>query len=264
MRSSGLVLSFVLCAATAAAQPPATLIITPGPAARPDLGPRTLTPAMVACTDLPTATPPASALRIVAAHEGTNKQAYSTGDIVVLNGGTPQGLMAGQRFLARRLQMGFSGEGPSIDARGAVRTAGWLTVVAADEHSALARIEFACDSVMAGDFLDAYVEPTLPQSVTSDGPADFSNLGRVLFGADRRQSFGDGDVVNIDRGSAQGVTTGTRVAFYRDRRNGTPLVEMGAGVVVDVAGETAKVVITRARDEVRMGDYFAVRGAAAP
>lgn len=251
----------LLGAVTAAAQTPQIITLpprdTPG-----GLGARTLTPQTVACTDLPTSAPPSSPLRIVAAHAGTNHQIFNLGEIVVLNGGTPQGLMVGQRYFVRRLQFGLYGEPTSIISRGAIRTAGWLTVVAADEHSALARIDYECDAITAGDYLDPFVEPSLPPVIAADGPPDFANLGKILFGADRRQNFGAGDVLTIDRGSAHGIALGSRVAFYRDRLNGTPLVEMGAGVVVELFADTAKVVVVRSRDAVTMGDYFAVRGSA--
>jgi hypothetical protein len=88
------------------------------------------------------------------------------------------------------------------------------------------------------------------------------DLGRVLFGVDRRQTFGAGDLLNIDRGNARGVGPGTQVAFYRDRLNGTPLVEMGVGVVVEATEDTAKVVVTRASEAVMRGDYVVIRGTA--
>ena len=76
-----------------------------------------------------------------------------------------------------------------------------------------------------------------------------------LFGVDRRESFGAGDFLSIDRGIAQGVVAGARVAFYRDRANGTPLVEIGSGVVVEVSADTSKVVVQRSSEEIRRGDY---------
>jgi hypothetical protein len=98
--------------------------------------------------------------------------------------------------------------------------------------------------------------------VAGDGASNFADMGRVLFGSDRRQTFGAGDITNIDRGKAKGVGLGTRVAFYRDRQNGTPLFELGAGVVIDVAEESAKVIVVRAREAVTLGDYVAIRGTA--
>ena len=80
-----------------------------------------------------------------------------------------------------------------------------------------------------------------------------------MQGTDRNEMFGAGDFISIDRGSAQGLTAGTRVAFYRDRRNGTPLVELGRGIVLEVSATTAKVILEGARFVVRSEDYWGIR-----
>jgi hypothetical protein len=247
-------------AATASAQQ--LTVIAPSVTDR-TLGPRTITSNIVSCTDLPTQTIPTSPLRVVAAHSGLEHMLYVAGEIVVLNGGTPQGLMVGQKYFVRHLQLGLTAEPPSPTTPAPIRTAGYLTVVAADERFALARIDFTCDAIEAGDYLDPFVEPVLPTAVPADGAANFADMGRVLFGSDRREIFGAGDITNIDRGTAQGIGTGTRVAFYRDRQNGTPLVELGAGIVINTAQDSAKVIVIRAREAVTRGDYVAIRGTAA-
>jgi hypothetical protein len=262
MRTFGLVLSGVLLAAAPSLGQVSSLQVIEPAATNQHLGPRTVTPAIVACTDLPTTTTPEPALRVMAAHAGDDHTVYAPGEIVVINGGTPQGVMAGQRYFTRRLQLGIDGLEPSVTSHGAIRTTGWLTVVAADERFALARIDYACDNVETDDYLAPYVEPPLPQTAAAPGPPNFSDLGRVLFGSDRRQTFGAGDLANIDRGTAQGIGVGTRISFYRDRMNGTPLVEMGEGVVIETTADTSKVVLVRARDAVWRGDYVVIRGGA--
>jgi hypothetical protein len=257
MRTAGFFL-LLLVAAPAAAQTQTPLIaIAPSPG--PVLGPRTVIPALVACTDLPVSEPPSSPLQVLAPYADDLHEFSYRNDVVVLSGGTPQGLQPGQRFFTRRFRTPRNGEATSEKDRGSVRTSGWLTVIAADEHSALARIDYACDSVWAGDYLEPYVEPVLPQHVAPDGRTDFSGLAHVLAGIDRRESFGAGDILSIDRGASQAVAVGTRVVFYRDRLNGTPLVELGAGIVIEVSAETSKVVLDRARFAVVIGDYVAFK-----
>ena len=253
MRTAGFFLSLLL-AAPAAAQTPLGAI-APGPA----LGPKTLVPANVACTDVPVAAHASSPLHVLAPHGDDHHEFSYRNDVVVLSGGTPQGLQPGQRFFTRRFRTPRSGESISDKDRGTVRTSGWLTVIAADEYSALARIDYACDGVATGDYLDAYVEPVLPQEVAAEGKIDFSNMARVLSGVDRRESFGPGDLLSVDRGTSQGMTVGARIAFYRDRHNGAPLIELGSGIVVEVSGGTSKVVVERARFAVTTGDYAALR-----
>jgi hypothetical protein len=243
---------------TAAAQTPLTATAR-GAAVPEGYGPKTVTPAMIACTDLPTTGHAPATLRILAPHAADLHENASRGDLVVLNGGTPQGLMVGQRYFARRVLSPIAREPMSLENRGSILTSGWLTVVAADERSALARVEYACTSVQSGDYLEPYTEPVLPAAAKDDGRTNFGDLRRVLTGRDRREQFGAGDFLSIDRGASHGVVNGARVAFYRDRRNGTPLIELGVGTVVEVAAEASKVILDRASSTVRFGDYYGFR-----
>lgn len=244
----------------AAGQAPLGQIVAPA-AMSGILGPRTIIPATVACTDLPTASLVNPPLRVLAPHTGDHHEISRGGDVVVLNGGTPQGFAIGQRYFTRRLTPPVNREPMSDLDRGAIRTSGWLTVIAADERSALARIDYACTAIEAGDYLESYSDTPLPSPIAADGATDFSDLGRALSGVDRREQFGAGELLSIDRGSAHGMTAGSRVAFYRDRGNGAPLVEIGAGIVLEVAVNSAKVVLDRTQQEVRKGDYFGLRRA---
>jgi hypothetical protein len=258
MRTAGLLFGLLMTTAAAAAAQtvPAPAASLPGAQA---YGGKVLVPAIVACTDLPTATVPMPPLRILAPHTGDLRAGSSRNDVVVLNAGTPQGLAVGQRYFTRRVNGSISREMISATDRGAVRTTGWLTVVAADERFALARIDYACVTVEAGDYLEAYVEPAVPATPLADGPPNFSDMSRVLFGVDRHEAFGAGDLLSIDRGQSQGIAVGTRVAFYRDRMIGTPLYELGAGVVVEVSADTSKVAVERAAPEIKAGDYVVIR-----
>jgi hypothetical protein len=242
-------------AAMAAAQPPLASATPPPP-----LGPLTLTPTVVACTDVPTTSSPATDLRVLGLHNGDRRLNAARGDVVVLNGGTPQGFAIGQQYFTRRVRKP-SDHGPvTAENPAAVLTSGWLTVVAADARFSLARIDQSCVAIEAGDYLEPYVEPVLPTTVGEPGRTEFNELGRVLFGIWRRSAFGAGDLLSIDRGSSKGLTIGTRVAFYRDRRNGMPLVELAEGIVIEVSADSAKVVLERAAMEIRQGDLYGIRG----
>ena len=261
MRNSGFVLSAVLLFAVPAVAQTPLGALAPATPRREVIAPLTVTPTLVACADLPTTEgAPTPTYWIVTPHSPDDHTASVRDHIVVLNGGTPTGLLVGQRYFVRRWQPPINGEPTGPAARASIRTAGWLTVIAADERSSLARVDYSCDTLEAGDYLEPYVEPTIPDTLPADGPTNFSDLGRVLLGVDRRQSFGAGDFLSIDRGATRGAAIGTRVAFYRDRERGAPLVELGTGIVVEVSPETSKVVVQRAIDEIRAGDYYGVRG----
>jgi hypothetical protein len=252
-------LGVFLCTAGSATAQHAVLNASPPAQPASPFGATTLVPELVACTDQPTTSAPATPLHIVAPHAADRRRESSRGDLVVLNGGTLHGLTVGQRYFTRRLRRPADGLSMSEAQPGAIRTSGWLTIVAADERTAIGRVDYACVAVDAGDYLAPYAEPVLPAVAASDGAAPAELAGRVLFGRDGRESFGPGDLLSIDLGATQGLAGGTRLVFYRDRRNGTPLFEIGTGVVVEVSTGTSKVIVDRARQVITMGDLFGVR-----
>jgi hypothetical protein len=260
MRTAGVFLGILVSAAASAGAQPA-----PAPAAQPlglqAVGGKSVTPTIVACTDQPIVTVPTPTLRILSPHSADLRTATAKNELVVLGAGTPQGLAVGQRYFTRRIFGPITREPISATERAAVRTTGWLTVVAADERFSLARIDFACVAVEAGDYLEPYVEPSVPATPLADGPPDFSDMSHVLFGVDRHELFGAGDLLSIDRGESRGVKVGTRVVFYRDRMIGTPLYELGSGIVIEVSADTSKVAVERASPEIVGGDYVVIRRA---
>lgn len=234
--------------------------LVPASAGAQGLGPRTLLPIHVMCTDLPMATLPIPSLTIAGVQKADNRSGMAPGDLAVLAAGTPQGIAVGQRYLARR---------PHGGARVALDETGWvgahptgiLTVTAVDEQFALARVDQACDTVDIGDHLEPLVIPNLPVAAPAGGQANFADRAQVIFGRDRRLVFGDGDLFSIDRGTDNGITPGVRLAIYRDRLNGLPLVEVGEAVVVETAADTSRAVLVRVSDMVQAGDIAVVKAA---
>jgi hypothetical protein len=225
-------------------------------------GPLTLTPAMVTCTDVPITSKPVPRL-IVA---GPNRTA-------------DDGLAIGQRYISQRLitdpkRFPRPGEG-----YGDLRVTGWVTIRAIDSNNALASVDAVCDSVETGDFLEPAVDLALPTTAFPPLYPDFNDRGNIIFGADNRVLFGDGDVFSIDRGTAQGVQTGHRFAIYRDFQppsghktsmpatlsygsvpaHVVPLVYVADVVVMTVLEQTSKVIVTKAVDGIQLGDIVVPR-----
>ncbi|MCC7125994.1 MAG: hypothetical protein IT178_14170 [Acidobacteria bacterium] len=242
----------------------AACAVSAGSAAAQNLGPRTLTPRSIACADLPVSTLPVTAdtLTIAGTERADGRVTMATGDAAVIAAGTGKGLAVGQQFLVRRLDGGREAFRRGVSGFAGVRTAAVLTVSAVDERFAIARIDFACDTVSVGDYLEPYTMAPLP-AVDAAGAPNFDDRAAVLFGTDLRVSFGDGDVLAIDRGTSHGVTPGARFAIYRDSRNGLPLTEIGEVVVTDIAEQTSRGVVTRVFDVIRSGDV-AVRRTQVP
>src|SRR5215204_6471404 len=99
-------------------------------------GPRTLTPQMVTCTDMPITAKPIPRLFIAGPHTTDNRTAMAAG-LVVINRTPDDGLAIGQRYTSQRLitdpkRFPRPGEG-----YGDLRTSGWVTIQAIDANNAL-------------------------------------------------------------------------------------------------------------------------------
>ena len=217
----------------------------------------------VACAASP-GPPPAQtpdALRIRGAQDTSPRTLFGTGELVIVNGGTQAGVALNQRYFLRHpIASGTYGSHRIAEAETAVTT-GWLRVVAVNATTAIATIDYACDAVMAGDYLEPFVAP--PAVTPAAGPAaepDFSSMGRVLYGNNQRQLGATGDLMLIDRGDEHGATPGARFAIYRDLRTpGVPLVAIGEGMVVSASRGRALMRVLSSRAAVENGDYVVPR-----
>jgi hypothetical protein len=225
------------------------------------LGPRTLTPNMVACTDLPVTALPEPRLVVKGGHT-TDGRAMVTRGAEVMIGRTPgDGFAAGQSFTVRRVKEDYK-IFPGEPTRGYanLQTVGYITVTSVDENNARATIDYACVPIQGGDFLVPYAEPTVPSTAGAMLYPDFNDRARVLEGTEFKALFADGDTLSIDRGTAHGATVGARFAIYRDWRDGVmPLVHVGDIVLVEIGETTSKGVVINSIDAVRVDDVAVPR-----
>jgi len=222
-------------------------------------GPRTLTGPMVTCTDLPIVAKPIPRLAVFGSFDSDRRFATTRGTVVIKR--LPDdGLAVGQRYVTQRVQGDPKKRFPKPgEGFGDLRVTGWVTIRALDDVNAMASVDFACDSIENGDFLDPYVEAVIPAEAAASVPPDFTDRGSVLFGADNRSIFGDGDIMSIDRGTVHGVVPGARYALYRDRKDGMPLVYIGEAVVLTTGEATSKAMVTKAIDAIGSGDLVVPR-----
>ena len=257
-------------------------LLVPGLAGAQGLGPRTVLPMHVPCAELPIAAEPTIPLTVAAAERGDGRLILSTGEMVVIQAGTAQGLARGQSFLAHHVDRGredYNGNWDGVSGvrfgrdgyQGGLRATALLTIERIDERFALARIVKACDQVQVGDYLAPVAVPALP-APTAAGAPDFDDRAMVMFGRDLREMFGDGDILTINRGSTHGVTPGTRFALFHSPERGTlyrmpaggaidhvpakgmPLSERGEAVVLDVTENTSRAIVVRVREFIQLGD----------
>jgi len=171
---------------------------------------------------------------IVGAEGEAQQHTFSEGDVVFLNAGGEQGIKEGQQFEIIR---------PRGDVKGVyrekkgflgryVQQLGRLQVFKVLPNTALAQINFSCDSILLGDLIAPirYRDPIPASSATLDRFAQPSGkqFGRLMMAKDSREMVTRNDIVYIDLGSEDGVKPGDFLTIYRP---------LGAGVVTTVDNE---------------------------
>ena len=223
-------------------------------------GPRKLAPWMVMCTDLPASAKPTPHM-FIAGPVATDGHVSTASGMLVIKRTPDDGLAIGNRYVAQRVHGDPKAFGRGGEGYGDLRITGVVGIRALDDVNAIAEVEFACDSIESGDFLEPYVETVLPTDASPMIAPDFKDRANLLFGQDNRVAFGDGDIASIDRGTVHGVVPGARYAIYRDSHNGMPLVHIGEAVVMTVNEMTSKVVVTKAYDAIAGSDVAVPRRA---
>ena len=213
----------------------------------------------VACGPPPSLDVPAAPLRIVGSQDPVNRFVFGTGELLVLDGGSAKGVQLGQQFMIRHPRKA-TGDHDKIVA---VQTGGWLSIVAVNEKTSIAKVEHFCDAITTGDYVEPFIAPSIPEGTDRDvasGELDFSALGRILNGPEDMNSGAVGGLMLIDPGTIESLQPGARFAVYRDPHvTGLPLASVGEGVVLSVGKSMALTKITRSRDAIVTGDYVVAR-----
>ena len=213
----------------------------------------------VACGPPPSLDVPAAPLRIVGSQDPVNRWVVGTGELLVHDGGSAKGVQLGQQFTIRHPRKA-TGDHDRIVA---VQTGGWLSIVAVNEKTSIAKVEHFCDAITTGDYVEPFIAPSIPEGTDRDvasGELDFSTLGRILNGPEDTNSGAVGGLMLIDPGTIESLQPGARFAVYRDPHvAGLPLASVGEGVVLSVGKSMVLTKITRSRDAIVTGDYVVAR-----
>ena len=202
---------------------------------------------------------PPTPLRITGSQASVVLGSFAPGDLLIVNGGTDNGIDVGQEYFTRRA-VPVEPRPISRDNPATIHTSGWIRIYAVDEEMSLATVTFGCDSVEPNDYLEPFVLPDIPEVSINRQEAQRGNYGRILTGADNRTLFGSRDYFIVDRGSNHGVTVGAQFVVYRDKlQPDTFLVELGEAVAVAVKPDTSTLQSTVSRDAFISGDYVALR-----
>jgi hypothetical protein len=214
-------------------------------------------PRDVACSPESPGVAPGVALKVTGASEPL-KKLFGNGDTVIVNGGTAQGVRAGDEFYARRIvDDNFTEPVPGGVKPVSIHTAGMLQIVETKDNVSTAVVTVGCDGIIAGDYLERFQAPALPPGAVGTKP-DFSSPGYVILGDDRRQIGGAGEFMVIDRGTRHGVQPGQQVTIFRQATPGDHVNTVGTATVYVARLQSATVRIDRSVDAVYVGDRIAI------
>jgi hypothetical protein len=203
---------------------------------------------------------PEPLLRITGGRTPEARTVFGARDMVLIDGGTKAGVSIGNDYYIRRSATFGAGRRTGVHPS---TTIGRLKILSVNDTAAIALIEMMCDEVTAGDYLEPYAAPVLPEGVDrvdTAGKPDFSAFGRVLFGQEERLIGAVGDFMIADVGQENGVAPGTRFEIYRDLQvDRLPLVPIGEAIAVSVTPKTSLIRITASGDAIRGGDLLVQR-----
>ena len=202
---------------------------------------------------------PAVPLHVTGGQALGKRVAWGPGDLITINAGKNNGMQVGQEFFVRRLQKERD-RAVTRETPGTIRTAGWIRVYAVEDEMSLATIQYACDNVETGDYLEPFTLPAAAPRGPKAGKPEKGNYARVIAGNDRKQVFGAGEYIVIDRGKDHGIVPGSQFVVYNDKKQtGNFLFESDDAVAVDVRETSSTLHITFSRMQVTVNDYVSMR-----
>ncbi len=159
---------------------------------------------------------------IISEREEGAKSILGPGDIVFLNQGSADGIQPGQEFSIIKPELDVWHPFDEEQYIGlSISQIGLLQVVAVQDRTATAEIVSACDAVGVGQALVPFEEVPVPISepITFDAYAarvTRENNGYIVHGRDPKLSYGQGDILNIDMGTSDGIEPGRVFTIYRE------------------------------------------------
>lgn len=214
---------------------------------------------------------------LIHGHQDRTRGILSDGDTIYFNGGSNQGIKAGDRLVVTKvLTKGFyhpddvthrTKMGDVLQQQGVIR----VTTLYPD--SSVAVIEHALDGIYEGAYAVPFTEPAnivanLRKDVASPVPLK-EPLAKVIFLRENRPIAAGGDMVIIDQGASQGLKVGDILITARRRPidsstiTGNPVKDasqpstnyfLGQMMVVRTEEATATCRILRSKEEVFVGD----------
>lgn len=193
------------------------------------------------------------------------KQTYAEGDIVFFDGGTENGVLAGQEYFL--VVPGRVVRHPATGAAlGRVNSyVGLARVLCAQERSATAEIVAACDAVPLGAKARPFDPIPIPMSVltppvTVCDPASGKPTGYITYAKEEAETFGVDHMVLVDLGEADQVTPGTILTVFIDNpAPGLPRRAIGELGVLTAGDHWSTAKVIRSKEAMQVGNRVEVK-----
>lgn len=196
-------------------------------------------------------------LKIMDTDDPEVRHTLTQAQIVYINGGTEEGVKAGDSFLIAR-DGGLLKDGKEILGRLWTLT-GKLTVICAQEHTATARVDYACQSIYRGENLIPYEPVPIPAKVlppleaTCYGDVDQIH-GKIIYSKDEIVTLFNGHNVIVNMGTKEGIELGTLLRIYRWLPDHSQRIVIGRIGVLAVHDRVALGKILEVNKEIYLGD----------
>ena len=184
------------------------------------------------CAGFYTQRPIETGLLVQGSEDGSFKNEFATGDYVYLNKGKDAITAPGGQYAVLRpvkdinRKEAFAGQLKLLMGLGTLYAeVGRLEVAVLHEHSATAKILMACDSISAGDIaipFNARNAPAYrsPHQTDRFAPSTGKATGMIAAAKEFDAWLGEGKVVYLNLGSAQGVQVGSYFHLVRSYLGG--------------------------------------------
>lgn len=193
------------------------------------------------------------------------KTTFAEGDIVFFDGGSEDGVEAGQEYF-----LVIPGRQIRHPATGAVlgrvyNYVGHARVLCVQERSATAEIIAACDAVPLGAKARPFDPMPIPMSVltppvTVCDPASGKPSGYIIYAKEEAETFGVDHVVLIDLGEADQVVPGTILTVFVDNPvAGLARRAIGELGVLTAGDHWASAKVIRSKEAMRVGNRVEIK-----
>lgn len=203
--------------------------------------------------------------RILGTEREEAQDHYSEGDIVYIDGGTTNGVAAGDRFFIMHRVRPLLHPVSEASMGTIYSQVGQLKVLCAHEESSICEIIFACDMISDDDRLQAYRSIPVPLVVTPPkaarcDPESGKLTGYVVYIKDDVIEGSDAMLGLVDLGGADGLYPGQFAIVFRDNSNPIlPRRIIGEIGFLTVHDTYSTVRFFRTLSEVHVGDRIELR-----